>query len=201
MGAGWKWKWLEMACSKLRNDKWSWRATGIKIELSDATCRRKDGYATTTWCNKNYNVCKIWNTLMWFMVSHFIFEVFTFSCVLNTSRFPFIRLLCPPALSSEVSQTSKSGYFCAKLTGFQQWGHQKHTTINSKTHWKFTPNAPSSHSSSLSTREGNNQNKTRVKAQNAPFWINNCRNAPFQKLIAEMPTPDSLLQKCPRFSK
>ena len=36
--------------------EWSWRATGIKIELSDATCRRKDGYATTTWCNKNYNV-------------------------------------------------------------------------------------------------------------------------------------------------
>ena len=37
-----------------------------------------------------------------------------------TSRFSLIRLHCQPALSSEVSPTSKSGYFCAKLTGFDQ---------------------------------------------------------------------------------
>ena len=41
-----------------------------------------------------------------------------------TSRFSFIHCHCQTALSSEVSQTSKSGYFCAKLTGFQQSGHQ-----------------------------------------------------------------------------
>ena len=35
------------------------------------------------------------------------------------------------------------------------------------------------------------------KRKNAPFWVNNCRNAPFQKLIAEMPTSISKLQKYP----
>ena len=74
-----------------------------------------------------------------------------------TSQFSFFRWHGQPALSSEVSQTSKSVFFCAKLTPFQNSEVIKTHNNQFKTHcswtWDWHPPRPWSPTKILSSRE------------------------------------------------
>ena len=66
----------------------------------------------------------------------FYSQVSTFHAYWNVVISPFQRH-CAHVLSSEVSQKSKSGYFCPKLIQFQTTGNQNSQNARFKTRWAW----------------------------------------------------------------
>ena len=95
-----------------------------------------------------------------------------------TSRFSPFHRLCPPCLSLDSSRTSKSGYFCKKLTPFQTWRQKTTRKLNSKTHPSQAFNChPLTPSQPLQGERTKQQNKNQLTqdlvghAGTLPDWL------------------------------